>query len=372
MNFIFALFIFSILLQLGFYLFFQRNLSIYHNSPPKKGEKNPVSVIICAKDEAENLQNFLPYIYEQDYPVFEVVLIDDRSKDDKTWNIMQNFKEKFPSKTRVVRVEYSDNPRFIGNKKYALTLGIKAAKHDYLLFTDADCRPVTNKWIDRMASAFTEKKDLVLGYGKYKQKKGLLNLLIRYETLQTAIQYFSYAIAGLPYMGVGRNLAYKKKLFFDNNGFYHHMDILSGDDDLFVNAAGNKENTSVCMDPGAFTMSLPEEKWKKWIYQKRRHISTAKYYKTKHKFLLAIYYFSLFAFYFSAFFLLVNHYQWKIVAALIILRYSVTYFIQKNWAMQLREEGLTPYLFFLEPLLILFQLYIFIVNLFFKPKTWAN
>ncbi len=370
MQAVFYLFLFSVLIQFFYYLFFFTRLAFYKYQKKTK-QYPPVSVLISAKNEAENLKKNLSLFYKQNYPDFEMVLIDDRSVDN-TREIMADFQEKYPLKTRVVGVEFSDNPRFIGNKKYALTLGIKAAKYNHLLFTDADCRPESPQWIEKMSGNFTDKKQLVLGYGKYEKQKGFLNKLIRFETLQTAMQYFSYALAGMPYMGVGRNLGYTKELFFDNNGFYDHMHLLSGDDDLFVNKAATKENTAVVLEKGSATISVPKQTWKDWIHQKRRHITTASHYRLKHKILLALYYLSTVLFYFTAFFLLIKGYQWKIVLTLFLFRLIFAFLIQYKIAQKLDEKDIIKAFPLYEISLILIQFYIFILNLIRKPKTWRH
>ncbi len=370
MNWVFYLFIFSVLIQFVYYIFLYNKAVFYKNIVNKNSHLPPVSIIICAKNEEENLKKFLPFIYKQNYPQFEVVLINDRSTD-HTWDVMQDFKEKHPHNTHVVHVDFNDNPKFIGNKKYAITLGIKAAKYSHLLFTDADCKPASDNWIKELASLFNEDKQMVLGIGKYRKKNSFLNKLIRFETSQTSLQYISYALWGKAYMGVGRNLGYTKDLFFANNGFYNHFDILSGDDDLFVNEATNRENTSICLSPESFTLSIPKNRWKDWVYQKRRHITTASHYKFIHRFLLGVYYLSLVVFYLSALFLLINTYKWKWVLGIVLFRYLFVIYIQQKWMKKLNEKGLIFYFFLLEPLLILIQFYIFILNLFQKPKNWT-
>jgi glycosyltransferase involved in cell wall biosynthesis len=371
MNLIFFIvFLLSVIIQIYFVYFFAKFIR-FKISIPEIDEKQPVSVIICAKDEAENLKNFLPFIYKQNYPVFEVVLINDRSID-HTREIMQEFKEKYPGITRVVNVPVSNDNRLRGNKKYALTLGIKAAKFNRLLFTDADCKPASENWIQLMQNRFSEKKQIVLGYGKYQKTSGFLNKLIRYETLQTAIQYFSYALNGMPYMGVGRNLAYTKELFMQNNGFYSHLDILSGDDDLFVNEAATTVNTTICIHPDSFTLSLPKQNLKSYIHQKRRHISTANKYKLKFKILLGLYYFSLVLFWLTAVIsLLLNGFVLYIIG-MIFVRFTSMAWIQHKSANKLQEEGLIYWFPLLEISLILFQFYIFVINLIQKPKYWTK
>ncbi len=367
------IFIFFTFIQFLYYLLIFNKLVFYKNkfSSGNKDEKIPVSIIICAQDESENLKAFLPKIYEQNYPDFQIVLVDDRSIDD-TFDVMQSFKDKYPNQTYVVHIENSNDRRFVGNKKYALTMGIKGAKYEHLLFTDADCEPASKDWISIIASRFASKKQLVLGYGKYQNiQNSFLNKIIRYETLQTALQYFSYALKGIPYMGVGRNLAYTKKLFMDNNGFYSHLDILSGDDDLFVNEVATPENTAICIEPAAFTLSKPKTSWKEFIHQKRRHIATADHYKWKHRILLATYYAGLIGFYALAILLLIKQLHWQIVMALVVARFLYWFFINYKTMQKLDEKGLILYLPVLEVTLLLFQFYIFILNLFKKPTDWT-
>jgi glycosyltransferase involved in cell wall biosynthesis len=368
----YAFVVFSVVQICYFVCIFFKFASFSASKTNTNNTKNPVSIIICAKDEAENLSQFLPQIYAQDYPDFEVVLVDDRSMDN-TLEVMEQFKEKYPDKTKIVKVEFSNNLRFVGNKKYALTMGIKGAKHNNLLFTDADCQPVSNNWIAKMVEKFSDKKQLILGYGKYKEvRKSLLNKIVRYETEQTALQYFSYAAKGMPYMGVGRNMAYTKELFMENNGFYNHLDILSGDDDLFVNEVATSENTEICIHNDSFTISKPKLSWSAYLYQKRRHISTAHHYQMKHQLLLGLYYFSQIAFWMTGIFLLSTLFQWQIVLAVVLARFLLWYYINYKTMRRLDEKRLLLWLPILELSLMLFQLFIFVMNIFQKPKNWKN
>lgn len=366
LDFVFYIFIFVVCIQVFFNLFFFRAFAF---SKLKKGasESIPVSVIICAKNEADNLKKFLPSIISQDYPMFEIILINDASSD-KTLKVMQSFAS---TNDNINIVNVKNIEAFWGNKKYALTLGIKVAKYDYLLFTDADCKPVSKDWITEMSSHFSENNSIVLGYSSYKKiKKSLLNKLIRFETLLTAIHYFSFAYRGLTYMGVGRNLAYKKSEFFKANGFMDHMNIRSGDDDLFINQIANSNNTALCISHNSFTESIPETTFKKWYKQKRRHISTANYYKLHHKVLLACLYLSQLFFWVLAIVLLVTTYKWPIVLALVLLRIALQYINIAFSTKKLGEKDLLPLLPFLELFLIIIQLTIFINNRISKTNHW--
>jgi glycosyltransferase involved in cell wall biosynthesis len=239
LEYIFIAFLVMICIQFIYYVFIFGRYSF--SSIKKQNPTNfnhPVSIIICAKNEADNLNYNLPLFLNQNYPEFELILINDCSIDG-TLEVLENFKKSSSIPVKVVNVEA--NEQFWGSKKYALTLGIKAATHNHLLFSDADCKPKSANWISEMVSHFSDTKHIVLGYGSYKRiKHSFLNKLIRFETLLTAIQYFSYSKLGIPYMGVGRNLAYTKELFFKNNGFVSHMKLRSGDDDLFINQVATK------------------------------------------------------------------------------------------------------------------------------------
>ncbi|WP_037315245.1 glycosyltransferase [Salegentibacter sp. Hel_I_6] len=327
----------------------------------------PVSVIVCAKNEAENLKNFLPPILDQDYPNFEVIVINDASIDE-TLNVIKDFQSR---DARVKLVDVQNNEAFWANKKYALTLGIRKARNPYLIFTDADCAPQSRNWIKYMAAGFGEEKSIVLGYGGYfKNNRSLLNKLIRFETLLTAIQYFSFAKLGNPYMGVGRNLAYTSKQFYDQKGFANHLHLRSGDDDLFVNEGGNETNTFICHHPEATTRSVPKTDLKSWFHQKRRHASAAGFYKTKDKILLGLFYASRFFFWILLIILLALQYQWKLalgVTGLVLLVQAIVY---AKSAQKLNETDVVWLFPFLEVFLVFTQFGIFIANSISKPRHW--
>lgn len=350
-------------IQLIYFLCFSSILFL--KKEKKSTEKIPISVIICAKNEAENLQEFLPNIINQKYKNFEIVLINDASSDD-TLEVMETFKEQH-SNIKIVNVK--NNEAFWGNKKYALTLGIKAATNEHLLFTDADCKPVSEFWIEKMTQHFSAKKTIVLGYGKYKSQKTFVNLLVRFETLLTAIQYFSYAKLGSPYMGVGRNLAYTKSEFFKTNGFIKHIQVRSGDDDLFIQEAATKENTTYSLDTESFTVSNPPLTLNEWFRQKRRHVSTASYYKFKHKFFLGLYFISKLLFYPTAITLLFLM-NWQIITPIVLLYFIGLFIVFGLSAKRLKEKNIVFFVPFLEIFLLLFQFSIFISNTFSKPTHW--
>lgn len=354
-----------VLINIIYYFFFAR-LSFY-KLVAGNTITEPVSIIVCSKNEQENLTQLVPLLLKQNYPDFEIILINDASIDN-TLDIIEEFQK---TDDRVKKVNVVNNESFWGNKKYALTLGIKKAINDKLLFIDADCVPASSDWLQHMANGFTLEKSVVLGYGGYQKKKhSILNALIRYETSMTALQYMSYALHGNPYMGVGRNLAYTSTQFYEVRGFMDHMKIMGGDDDLFVNQAATKSNTSVIIEPDSFTISIPKDNWKSWWTQKRRHINTASHYKGKDKFLLGLYYFSQLGFFTAAIAGFIFGLNWILILALVLVRYLVVWVVVGKGLSRFRESDLTPFLPFLEIMLVCTQLGLFFTNAGKQPKRW--
>jgi glycosyltransferase involved in cell wall biosynthesis len=359
-------FIVVVAIQLSYYLGVFGKFA-FAKAQKTTAKRLSISVIVCAKNEEENVANFIPLLAEQNYPDFEIVLIDDASSDG-TLDLFEEFEKQYPN-VRLVKVE--NNEAFWGNKKYALTLGIKAAKNEYLLFTDADCYPTSKDWITAMSSQFTMQKTIVLGYGGHEKiAKSFLNKLIRFETLLTAIQYFSWAKAGQPYMGVGRNLAYKKEEFFNVNGFINHIQVRSGDDDLFINEAATAKNTTIAYTPESFTYSKPKTKYKNWIAQKRRHVSTANYYNTLDKLQLGLFYLTQLLFIVLPIILLSFQFRWILVLSLIVIRYLAVWIVIGFSAGKLKENDLKYWFPVVELALIFTQINIFITNTFSKPVHW--
>jgi glycosyltransferase involved in cell wall biosynthesis len=241
-------------------------------------------VIVCAHDEEENLRALIPILLTQNHSNYEVIIVDDRSNDG-TYDLLLKLTAENP-KLRMVVVR--DLPRHMTGKKFAITMGIKAAKHDWVLFTDADCRPGAN-WIDGMSEHFTDDKNIVLGFSPYEKHQGILNAFIRFETFLTAIQYFGFTLLGRPYMGIGRNLAYKRKLFLESKGFNDHLNVIGGDDDLFVNQHAKAATTDVAMGNSVIVRSVPKKTWAEYFDQKLRHLSVGKRYKAGDRFLLGVF-----------------------------------------------------------------------------------
>lgn len=308
-----------VLVQVYFSLFRFLPLSKYED--PAADMQRPVSVIVVAHNEMDNLIELLPQLLDQEYPEFEVLLVNDRSDDDTEFYTYE-LERQFPN-FKVVTVKKT--PEYLNSKKYALALGIRAAKYEHMLFTDADCRPSSKHWISRMQAGYANGAEVVLGYSPYAQLKGFLNHLIRYETLLTGIQYLSQANAGHAYMGVGRNLSYTKACFFKNKGFASHIKLMGGDDDLFVRDAANNSNVSLVIDKEAQTVSIPKRTFREWIVQKRRHLSVGGRYRAKDKRRIGTFIASNILFYVLFAIIFVLNSQLAILGALVGVRYLTVF-----------------------------------------------
>jgi cellulose synthase/poly-beta-1,6-N-acetylglucosamine synthase-like glycosyltransferase len=330
-------------IQLFYYYFFYLPL-YFKKFVGSKSDGKPVSVIICARNESENLQKFLPSVLKQDYPDYEVIVVNDCSEDN-SYEILAKYLIQYPH-LKVSTV--NKDPKFTHNKKFAQFIGIKAAKNEILLFTDADCQPESDKWLETMTSNFDDNVSFVLGYGGYSRAKSLLNSYIRYDCMTIAMQYLGMAIRGIPYMGVGRNLAYRRSLFFRNKGFGSHNHIVSGDDDLLVNTIATGKNTRVEFRKETHTRSVPCADLKTWITQKKRHLTTAPFYKFSDKFLLITEPFTRIVFY-TTFIILISYiFKWPWVAGIFGFRLLTQIVVFTLVQKKLNEPGLLVYLIFFD------------------------
>lgn len=362
----FVLFSLVVLVQLYYHWWFFRRIAFYKPRERSKSQTHPVSVIICARDEAANLVKNLPGVLVQTYPTtHEVIVVNDNSVDESKYVIAELQKD-FKNLQHVLLTHEAIG---IPGKKYPLSIGIKEAKHEIVLLTDADCVPASEFWIQKMQDAYEDGIEVVLGYGSYHKKPGFLNKLIRFETVQSALQFLSFALAGIPYMGVGRNLSYKKGLFFKVKGFSSMNHIPSGDDDLFINKVATKRNTAVVIDRDAVTLSEPKKTFGDWFRQKTRHYSTARYYKPLHKFLLGSYQASQFLFY-PAFVTALLLFDWRLVLGVFLIRMISFFSVYPRALKKLDEGDLSGWLLILDIWQFFYYL-IFVPALWKKPRpTW--
>jgi biofilm PGA synthesis N-glycosyltransferase PgaC len=358
------IFFVSIALQLVYYLGVYLRFVLYKKTPAQS-PKDPVSIIICARNEADNLDSYLPLILSQDYPEYEVIVVNDCSTDD-TDLIVKKYSEQFPRlRTSVIK----EDKKFSHGKKLAVTIGIKAAKYDRLLFTDGDCKPESNQWLSRMSANFSENVSIVLGYGGYFPQPGFLNKYIRYDTLVIAMQYFSFALCKIPYMGVGRNLAYKRSLFYAGKGFSNHFHLSSGDDDLFVNENATKTNTAIEFSHESHTRTAPKESYDKWSFQKKRHFSTNNLYKPTHKLLLSLEPISRLLFYVSFVVLVFFPVYRPVILLLFAFRLLIQLFVIKKTMIRLNEKNLLL-ISFLFDIISLFINFVLLLTSRIRPSNF--
>ena len=338
-----------------------RKLVHFEYAEPSNEKWPPVSVIICAKNEYQNLQEHLPFILSQDYEHYEVIVVNDHSDDDSQ-EVLEQLLAQY-AHLRVIHLDdaVSDLP----GKKYALAKGIEAATHEVVLLTDADCRPASNQWIKQMILPFqTENAEVCLGYGPYIQQDGWLNRWIRFETVLTAIQYLSFALVEQPYMGVGRNLAYRKQRF-DLEKL--HKEISSGDDDLLVQSLRNHK-VSIQINPESFTYSSAPTLWRDYYHIKSRHMGTSFHYAFWFKLLLSLFAGSHLGFW-ILFFLLVIKFP-VLAFVFLMIKWITQLLLFPPIAQKLHERDLVNHFWWLDLGLAVYYA-VMIPGLFLRDKkTW--
>ena len=331
---LFVFFTGTIILQLYYVLFIFRGLAFYKSLPKRKTPEIPVSIIIAARNESRSIQDNLRFILEQEYSNFEVIVVNNNSIDDSA-QILSELKKEF----NVLQVVELNNTKHIRQgKKLPLTLGIKAAKNEHLLLTDADCRPQSKQWIKTMVKGFNHKQEIILGYGPNQKERGILNAIIRFDTAWIGINYFSFALSRQPYMGVGRNLAYTQKAYHSVDGFKSHYALSSGDDDLFIQEASKKSTLGIQIDRDSYCFSPAKTSWSAWINQKSRHYTTSPKYSFIKKLLLAIYPITLVTAWFSFVSLMIWGKAVFIYLLIMGLFYVIKWWIQGRCLIKLNER----------------------------------
>lgn len=267
-----------LIIQLG-YAFGVYN-QLHRNFKKQKEKKQsddfpPLSVIIVTKDSGKALKENLPLILEQDYPQFEVIVINDKSagEDENILKLLGN---------NYHHLYYSFIPetaRYISRKKLGIAMGIKASRYEWIVVTEPQCKPMSNQWLKNLAAHFSPETDIVLGYSNYIQNKEKFARHIRLDSMFQAMRYLGRAASGHPYMGIGRNLAYRKSLYLSHKGFTTQLNLQRGDDDLFINAVTHAQNTKVALSPESF-IRIPVPSYKRvWFEDKVNALVTGHYYR---------------------------------------------------------------------------------------------
>ena len=367
-NILLFLFLLAVLVQCCYVCFLFVRIFFLKTDKSISAATQPVSIIICARNEANNLRQNLPAILTQKYhnqagyPLYEIVVVNDASDDD-TISVLQGFQAEYPN-LQVISINVDTN-RTLPGKKFALSHGVAAAKHDWLLMTDADCVPASSEWLANMVQPLGQGRAIVAGYGGYHYGSGLLNAFTRWETVHTFLQYSTYALAGIPYMGVGRNLACTRQVLMAAQQSEVWGSLPSGDDDFLVNISGHKHNTGIAAAAASFTYSAAKSSWREWTAQKQRHLSTGKYYKPLLIVLLGFYACSH-ALMWLTFLLLLCTALWKTALYITGIRCLLYWAILAYTAGRLKEKKLIPFI-------PLFDFGWMIYNFAFAPYVlWKN
>ena len=365
---LFYLFLAGLSLQVAYWLFFLTGMTKLRGSQTITQATLPgISIIVAARNEHHNLTGLIPELVAQDHPDCEIIIVNDRSTDGT--EIFLNQAEKQYPNLKALHIH--ELPAHISGKKYALTLGIKAAKHRQVLLTDADCRPNSPSWATRMATGFAHGADIVLGFSAYRPQPGLLNYFIRFETLLTAIEYLGAAANKLPYMGVGRNLAYKKDLFLENKGFFGYQELIGGDDDLFVNKHATARNTTVVAGSEAITLSTAKTSWKTFWQQKTRHLAAGRQYSGKTKLALALFNLSWIATWLLAVTCLIARIMPFWVIGGLLVREVILLAAFASATKKLGTAFALSGIIFADPLYVIYYIFVGTRALTGKTKTWA-
>lgn len=356
----------AVLIQILYLLIFNLRLLCHKYKPDKSSFEPPISLIVCARNEEDNLFNHLPSLLNQVYSKFEVIVVNDQSQDDSN-HIVKAYQKEF-SNLRLIELEKNKHRKF--GKKIPLTIGIKGAKHGLIMLTDADCKPNSKYWLKEMASTYTSKKQMIIGYGPFYKRKGFLNKFIRFDMVSAAISYLSAAKTGLPYMGVGRNMGYSKEMFIDNEGFKNHYHIASGDDDLLMQEIGDRKNVAININPNTFVYSEAKPTLNTWLTQKQRHFTTAPEYKLINKLFLGIFPFTLYLAWFSFFILLFNT-KWALfIVCVLVFRYALYWLINGLLIRRLKMKDLVWFYPFFELLHVIVMPFIYYAKPKRDKKAW--
>jgi glycosyltransferase involved in cell wall biosynthesis len=365
---VFGIFTAVAVIQVLFYSLIFGKLAYTREPHYEPDDYPPVSIVICAKDEAENLRKNLKVVLIQNYPVFEVIIVNDQSTDNTIKVIAEYFDRN--DNIRLFNIKPGNKP--LPGKKFALKTGIANAKYDIIVVTDADCKPVSAHWLEHLVGNYLSDTDFVLGYAPFYKAPTLLNKIARYENVMTAMQYLSFAKVGMPYMGVGRNMSFRKELF-KNWEQKKGKDLASGDDDLFVNALAKSRNTELCLHKDSFTYSEAKTTWGEWIRQKTRHVSTSGHYKFTHKLVLFLFALSNFLFYTSFIALCIKPLMLSILllsAASFALVLFTKYVVTSGINNKLQQSDLTKWFIIMDPLYVVYLLLIFILSIFRPNPAW--
>lgn len=286
---ILIVFVVTLFIQLFYYLHYYNGIIRYNRKIKKNlinytSSKPAVSIIVCANNEVENLSMNLPKLLEQNYPSYEVIVVNDGSTEESC-NLLKQLVKKYPN------LHHTFLPReakYTNRKKMCLNIGIKAAHNEQLIIVDADCEPESNAWLSYIMRNYTSEVDLVLGFSDFREKKGFLNKLIGYENLLSTMQFMGFALKGRVIKGNGHNISYKKSIVVKNKAVSSHLRLEYGDDDLLVQEISTAKNVRIEFSPDSVIHANRKISFKNYLYDKEKKLMTQEQYKKSLKALLYI------------------------------------------------------------------------------------
>jgi hypothetical protein len=360
------LFILCTIIQLIYLWLVNGRLAFYRKESGIQ-TRQPVSVILSGRDITPGMEDNLDKILKQDYPDFEVVIVNE-SPDEDNRLYLETLARKYP-KLKIINI--GENLNFFKGLKFPLSIGIKSSKNDIIIITDIYSIPKSSKWIESIQSNFNQKTDIVLGFSTYPHKIGLFNQWLRFDNLQTSVRYLSFALLGMPYMGVGRNLSYRKTLFYKSHGFTSHYTLITGEDDLFVNQVAQKDSTRIEISEDSHTIFEGKIGFLEWLIQRKMHLETQMYFKLRHRVILGLNSVSLLLFY-SAFAILLIYAPafWILFLSVFGVRTISSMFITKKCMMKLNEKELLLLSPVYELLLLIIIIFLRLSIIFIKSNKW--
>ena len=365
-EYLFYIFLVATLVQLLYHLFIFIRIWFYKES--EHVNYKPVSVIVSSKNQLDDLRSNLIYFLNQEYPEFEVIVINDASSDG-TEDYLEELQKKYDY-LKVVTKTIQENDRFNKGKKFGITLAIKSATHDNLLFSDADSYPSSNQWIKKMQTYFSSKNQIVLAHSRLEKRKGLLNRLLRYESLYEGLLSFSSALCGFPFLAQRRNIGYTRGLFFSINGFFSHLNLSRGEAMLFVDEASNSRNTAVCLSAEAMTLSNKQKSYLEWCYDKRSYFHLAKRLRFSSLMILGMNFFSQLSFWMLIPVLLIYQINTQLVLLAFSLRFCMQFIVYCKMCKFTNEYSLLWFQPFYEISLMLINFILLLSTFIKKVHDW--
>ena len=330
----------------------------------------PISIVITAHNEAHHLVESLPVILTQEYPDYEVVLVNDNSQDE----IEQLALELNNRYHHLHYVNMGSSRSTMEGRKFPFAIGIQAASNPTVVFTNSSCIPSSPFWLQHIASKFVRQKEVVLAHTTYQSRGGLLNKWLHYDALVNSVRAFSYTLAKMPVLADSHNLAFKRHLFFDNKEKFFALSRLPfGEDNIFINQVANGKMCDVAVDPEAVIYQTPIS-FSDWLRNKRYELVSQSYYRALHRFVLQCYNWLSFLFYPAAIAsialaaLEMNWLALGIGIGVTLLKFGMQFMVFHKGAKKMGEKGAAVSMLFFDLFFLLLQPWIYLASKFEKSR----